>query len=301
VIRPRTLAIRRRAMELMTDGWCLLDAKRQATEEVDWAERTEAIRQAEAMPPRTPCIVCGGTMEGRRRHARVCSPRCHGKTRHRIREAMNADRRRRGLLTAEQVGKVLGYDGTAIRHWASIGIIPSHGEGVAAPGRARLFDLGAVAAVLPAGYVSASAIARGLNVPPQVIGLLAREGHLPAVRLGECFVFDPLVVVPIAAELVSPGGRHAMARARQIKRERALRGAWVEPVDREVVAARDGWRCCICGGRVTRDTWSLDHIVPLSQGGEHSYRNVALAHVRCNSRRHTGRLPSQAPLFAKVA
>jgi 5-methylcytosine-specific restriction endonuclease McrA len=93
----------------------------------------------------------------------------------------------------------------------------------------------------------------------------------------------------------------ARIKAKKIRRKRAVAGTTVEPVNREAVAARDGWRCCICGGKVTRRDWSLDHIVPLSQGGTHTYANVALAHRGCNSARGVGRLPSQAPLFAKVA
>jgi 5-methylcytosine-specific restriction endonuclease McrA len=77
----------------------------------------------------------------------------------------------------------------------------------------------------------------------------------------------------------------ARRKAIKIRRKRALAGVAVTTVDRERVAARDGWRCGICGGLVTRETWSLDHIVPLSKGGEHTYENVQLAHLGCNSRK----------------
>jgi 5-methylcytosine-specific restriction endonuclease McrA len=93
----------------------------------------------------------------------------------------------------------------------------------------------------------------------------------------------------------------AQVKAKKIKRKRAIAGALVEPVNREVVAERDRWRCGICGKKVTRRTWSLDHIVPLVDGGEHSYRNVTLAHRTCNSARGDGRLPVQAPLIARPA
>lgn len=60
-------------------------------------------------------------------------------------------------------------------------------------------------------------------------------------------------------------------------------------IDLPVLAKRDGWRCHLCGKRVTRKTWSVDHLIPLSHGGSHTYVNVALAHQRCNSlRRDTG-------------
>lgn len=55
--------------------------------------------------------------------------------------------------------------------------------------------------------------------------------------------------------------------------------------------------CALCGGRcewndceTTQDTFiagntypSIDHIVPLSRGGEHSWSNIQLAHRICNS------------------
>lgn len=93
----------------------------------------------------------------------------------------------------------------------------------------------------------------------------------------------------------------AKRKATKIRRKRAIRGTQVEPVNREAVAQRDGWRCGICGGKVDRKTWSLDHVIPLSRGGSHTYDNVVLAHRSCNSRRGTGRLAVQAPLFALPA
>ena len=73
-------------------------------------------------------------------------------------------------------------------------------------------------------------------------------------------------------------------------RRRALkRGAPAERIYRAVVFERDAGRCHLCGKKV-RGKWHLDHIVPLSQGGEHSYRNVAVAHPACNLRKHTKRI-----------
>lgn len=65
--------------------------------------------------------------------------------------------------------------------------------------------------------------------------------------------------------------------------------------DRELVAERDGWTCAICHGLVTRADWSLDHIVPLSDGGAHALDNVVLAHKRCNSWRGQGDHPIPPP------
>lgn len=58
------------------------------------------------------------------------------------------------------------------------------------------------------------------------------------------------------------------------------------------VLARDAHRCRLQIDRALsgRDAMgpTLDHLVPISQGGEHSYANVRAAHRRCNSRRGIG-------------
>lgn len=59
---------------------------------------------------------------------------------------------------------------------------------------------------------------------------------------------------------------------------------------------RDGLRCAICGGMCDPNDheWTehsgpkyptLDHIVPLSKGGGHTWDNVQVAHAICNSRK----------------
>ena len=52
----------------------------------------------------------------------------------------------------------------------------------------------------------------------------------------------------------------------------------VVPITRKGVLARDGHRCVYCGAAAT----SLDHVVPRSRGGEHSWENVVAACSRCN-------------------
>lgn len=68
---------------------------------------------------------------------------------------------------------------------------------------------------------------------------------------------------------------------RAIRRAR-LRGATTERVDRRVVLERDGGVCHICTLSVDPTSWHLDHVIPLSRGGEHSYANVATSHPYCN-------------------
>lgn len=87
-----------------------------------------------------------------------------------------------------------------------------------------------------------------------------------------------------------------LRKARRIRRsyERArLRSVLVERVDPDLVFKRDGWLCYLCGKKTRIDLRGtahpkapeLDHIIPLSKGGEHSYRNTACACRSCNWRK----------------
>lgn len=50
------------------------------------------------------------------------------------------------------------------------------------------------------------------------------------------------------------------------------------PLTRKAVFARDGGKCVYCGAPAT----SLDHVVPKSRGGPHTWDNVVSACGRCN-------------------
>ena len=67
------------------------------------------------------------------------------------------------------------------------------------------------------------------------------------------------------------------------------RKAAIENVRRAVVFARDGGRCHICHKKVNPKRWHLDHIIPLSKGGAHSYQNVAVSHPTCNQQKNDRR------------
>lgn len=67
-------------------------------------------------------------------------------------------------------------------------------------------------------------------------------------------------------------------------------GCEAERVNKLKVFERDGWRCRICGissprsamGTISHDAPELDHVLPLSRGGAHSYANTQLACRSCN-------------------
>lgn len=73
-------------------------------------------------------------------------------------------------------------------------------------------------------------------------------------------------------------------------KRRALKlGTQVEDIQPLDIYERDIWLCGLCDKPVDpavswpdRSSASLDHIVPLSKGGTHTYENVQLAHLSCN-------------------
>jgi hypothetical protein len=74
------------------------------------------------------------------------------------------------------------------------------------------------------------------------------------------------------------------------RREKQLAAVFVEDVSYADLYERDDGVCKICGLPVLYDkfvdnNWSgtIDHIIPLSRGGEHSMDNCQLAHRICNS------------------
>jgi hypothetical protein len=48
---------------------------------------------------------------------------------------------------------------------------------------------------------------------------------------------------------------------------------------------RDSYHCTYCGKQLTRFTATLDHITPVSEGGDNSAENLKTACLQCNSRK----------------
>ena len=78
-------------------------------------------------------------------------------------------------------------------------------------------------------------------------------------------------------------------RAHYHKRRAQKLGTQVEDLRPIDIFERDIWLCGLCVTPVDPESaWpdpmspSLDHILPLSKGGTHTYENVQLAHLTCN-------------------
>ncbi len=66
-------------------------------------------------------------------------------------------------------------------------------------------------------------------------------------------------------------------------------------VNRRTVFARDGSRCQYCGSAAE----NLDHVIPRSKGGPHTWENVVAACRRCNTRKED-RLPHEAGMVTAL-
>ncbi|MBT8485730.1 MAG: HNH endonuclease [Phycisphaerales bacterium] len=64
-------------------------------------------------------------------------------------------------------------------------------------------------------------------------------------------------------------------------------------LNRRNIYARDTNRCQYCGKHFPTRELTIDHVVPRVQGGEHTWRNLVCACVKCNTRKG-GRTPRQA-------
>ena len=119
----------------------------------------------------------------------------------------------------------------------------------------------------------------------------ARRGHLRhqlvCVICGQPFIGH-------GARLVcdSPVCKKAQMRAARKRAKVRRRFEVVEMFDASEIFERDGFRCQICNralkvGAVVPDPMAptIDHILPVSKGGQHTRANVRAAHFICNSLR----------------
>ena len=70
----------------------------------------------------------------------------------------------------------------------------------------------------------------------------------------------------------------------------------VARLSRREVFARDGYRCQYCGHATHNLT--LDHVIPRSRGGGHSWENLTSACKSCNHRK-AGRTPTEARMHLR--
>lgn len=96
-------------------------------------------------------------------------------------------------------------------------------------------------------------------------------------------------VIPLSEDAHQQRHRERDERKRRARRAR-LAGARSEPYTTAGIAKRDGFICALCGSQVDMKlrfpdslSASVDHVLPLSKGGDDTLSNVSLAHLGCNS------------------
>jgi len=93
---------------------------------------------------------------------------------------------------------------------------------------------------------------------------------------------------------------HRQERLDKSAYERAQRqNAVTEKFSRQEIYKRDNGYCHICGKKVPKNNFHLDHLIPLSLGGKHTRQNVAIACPKCNLKRGASG-PAQLRLFGDI-
>lgn len=91
--------------------------------------------------------------------------------------------------------------------------------------------------------------------------------------------------------------KRANSQVNDIKRKRRVQDAYIDDIDLQELYRKENGICYLCGGQcdwndvryshgiphALANYPSREHIKPLSKGGLHSWDNVRLAHIRCNS------------------
>jgi 5-methylcytosine-specific restriction endonuclease McrA len=112
-------------------------------------------------------------------------------------------------------------------------------------------------------------------------------------RLRETYWRDPEKQRAAARQWAkdNPEKARALNARNNRRRKAAIRGATdLDPINAIEIFNRDGWVCGLCGKPIDkrhkfpdRLSATLDHIIPISRGGQHVPDNVQAAHYSCNS------------------
>lgn len=116
-----------------------------------------------------------------------------------------------------------------------------------------------------------------------------RDPHVPRVTR-PCEVCG-VMVTGTKARRICLSCHHARHRSTRKHRDRAaFYGVAYEAVNPIEVFTRDRWKCQLCGGMTSKRLRGtiedrapeLDHVVPMSKGGPHTYENTQCSHRKCN-------------------
>ena len=137
----------------------------------------------------------------------------------------------------------------------------------------------------------------GLVLSARMESARARTAAAVFLMLGAEFVSVGLwPVIWFASVVLSLVADRAIAQACQRRRAETAKFSIKAATDREAdlynvrenrmkIYERDNYHCTYCGKQLTRFTATLDHITPVSEGGDNSAENLKTACLQCNSRK----------------
>ena len=106
-----------------------------------------------------------------------------------------------------------------------------------------------------------------------IVGDTNQEGTLYKVAIPD--------EIPLCKALMQ---QHALKVVSAIETKKEL-DFYNIPENRLKVFERDGYKCHYCAKQLTRFSATLDHIQPVSKGGDNSYDNLITACLHCNAER----------------
>jgi 5-methylcytosine-specific restriction endonuclease McrA len=125
-------------------------------------------------------------------------------------------------------------------------------------------------------------------------------GMIVALSNVQAQPIEPKVIECVACGTVCPPGRRKLCGSRRCtnlanrdsrnKRRAIERGVATERYTRTEIADQHDWTCALCGDEIPKDlhyldplALTIDHITPLTRGGDDLRSNVQPAHRRCNT------------------
>lgn len=263
------------------------------------------------------CVVCGNVFYSSSSRARYCCKKCSNRSRYPRSLGDIKDRQHRILElaekgeTVEKIAKELGYKSvSSVVTYLRKNEFPVIYEA----GKRRRQRDEQIVSLRKNGY-SMTAICKemGLNIG-QVWKICTDQGYggiraeMPVQEMRFCkecntvFFCDTRSNQLFCSEKCQRKNNHK--KHDLVRRARKFNAI----VDRDIalkdLAEKENDVCYLCGEKVDWNDYkiingkkytlgrypSIDHVVPLINGGKHSWDNVRLAHIRCNSSKGAGKV-----------
>lgn len=140
----------------------------------------------------------------------------------------------------------------------------------------------------------------------QICDSCIRPAYTPARKhVAACVVCEAVIIGRASKRKCERCIVEHSRRLRKHRKRASHYGVRYEPINTIAVFERDGWRCQVCGVRTPRskrgtfadNAPELDHRVPMSRGGPHTWDNVQCCCRSCNIKKGNRSIVGQMNLF----